>query len=1077
MNLCRTLRRCCAVLPLIALPAAFGQTTVWTGAGSPGSWNDPANWTNGVPGAGTAYLLSGLPSMPTTLDIPAAVLGTVSFSGTSALTITGDASVSQIRSRHSRNVAAYGIGANVLTVTSGVEGLQVGMTIGSGNGIPANTTITAINTVTNEVSLSAVTTAAAGAGGRNFDAGADLTLGGNLTLTNATTTFSVASGRLLSLNGNLSGTGGVANGNVDGTLELRGTNTYAGPSFANTGQIRFFGSNAVSPLTLLGGGFGSNRFLPAAGVTAERATYGNRVESGGNGQGMQFDGGSRTFFTGEWAGRTGGDRGYNITRGNGSGVAVVELDGTLSFNQNLDVGPNVLVRLGSSPSTAASLGGGDNSTVDGTLDLAGNTWDRRTAFNNQGGVNGAGNLVNSSLSTAAIVSGPLTTLGSNVGSVETGGPGIIAFTGPLTFANSTNAGTGVDRAGPGATILRSASVTFPALNPSEVQAGTLVLDHTTNNNAKLPAARLSLGNGAFSILGNNAAATSVTIGDLRIDVGNGSSVGAAEVSVTSGSGATASLSFGALTGLADSETLNFNVVNGGGGVPVINTTHAAGALPAGVTFNRSSWATVAGGTVQALLPSLVAPDAATFESSAAYTTDIDVTGSFTVTNATIGRSLRYAQAGPTTSTFDATVDLAQNGGWAGILVTPTAGAVTINGTGAIDVDANSALTVHHHGTQPLQIDVQVTGAPGSDLVKTGTGTLVITNETNSFYGPAYLYGGTVSVPALANAGSASPVGGTGTSTNSPSFFIGSRNAIDAAAGTATEDPARLQYTGTGHSTNRTIRLVGNARISADGSGPLQFTNAGTAVDTTYGSWNNLTLDGSGSGSFSGALALGHGNLVKSGAGTWTLLGNVTTFGQVLVTSGRLDVSATIDRLADVSVTGGTLGGNASIGGRLAVGGAGTVSPGASAGQITIGAAVTPGFGGLDLAGAYVWELGAYASDLTAGTAGTDWDFINVFGSASLGATSQVLVSILPAAADGSNAFWQVPQSWTILSATSLIDLGITVSSMSSIGGEFTVAAVGNDLVLSYVPVPEPASVALAGAAATLGFALLRRRRS
>ena len=172
------------------------------------------------------------------------------------------------------------------------------------------------------------------------------------------------------------------------------------------------------------------------------------------------------------------------------------------------------------------------------------------------------------------------------------------------------------------------------------------------------------------------------------------------------------------------------------------------------------------------------------------------------------------------------------------------------------------------------------------VTKTGTGTWTLTG-TNTYTGAVTINAGILSVNNLQNAGTASSIG------------TGANTAAVTVAGSGT-----LQYTGSGHSTNRPIILSGTgATIDASGSGTM--TLSGGVSGNTFG----LVLTGSGNAIESGVISTTTGTVTKTGTGTWTLKGTNTYTGNTNITSGelRLNPSANITPNSQFILNGGTLG--------------------------------------------------------------------------------------------------------------------------------------------------------------------------
>jgi autotransporter-associated beta strand protein len=134
---------------------------------------------------------------------------------------------------------------------------------------------------------------------------------------------------------------------------------------------------------------------------------------------------------------------------------------------------------------------------------------------------------------------------------------------------------------------------------------------------------------------------------------------------------------------------------------------------------------------------------------------------------------------------------------------------------------------------------------------------------------------------------------------------------------------------------------------------------------------------------------------------------------------------------------------------------------------------------------YDWEV----NDFTGVVAGTAFDQIAITGSLDLtGGSGSYVLNVL--SLDGLNVtglaqnFSEVSQSWTIASTTTGIT-GFNAANwtidatgfLNAETGAFTLAQSGNDLVLSYAPIPEPSTYAALAGFGVLGLAMYRRRRA
>ncbi|MGB8853589.1 MAG: autotransporter-associated beta strand repeat-containing protein [Pirellulales bacterium] len=398
----------------------------------------------------------------------------------------------------------------------------------------------------------------------------------------------------------------------------------------------------------------------------------------------------------------------------------------------------------------------------------------------------------------------------------------------------------------------------------------------------------------------------------------------------------------------------------------------------------------------------------------------------------------------------------------------------------------------------------ISGSGAAAITKSGAGTWKLSG-TNTYAGITTISAGVLEVTTLANGGVASGIGQTSNAATNLVFNAPS---------------ATLRYSGTADvTTNRGFTLSsgagGGATIESSGVGTLSFDNT---VAIAYGTTNQtrlLTLGGANSGANTFAKVLanngtGTTSFTKAGAGTWILDAVNTYSGTTNVSAGRLQIgpNGSINNSSAISVSAGaafdynaatalaiapsllgsgsanraTLGGNGTINAAVTLNNLGdTLSPGNSPGIMPFGTSQTWN------SFTYVWETNNFVGT----SAGTDFDQIVITGSLNLtgglGAYLLDITSLTAGNAPGSvGGFDDITRTWTILTTTG----GITgfdaanwtlstanFTSSPATTGAWSLSQDGSNLVLSYVTVPEPAAIALAGIGVTAAaFSAARRRR-
>lgn len=395
---------------------------------------------------------------------------------------------------------------------------------------------------------------------------------------------------------------------------------------------------------------------------------------------------------------------------------------------------------------------------------------------------------------------------------------------------------------------------------------------------------------------------------------------------------------------------------------------------------------------------------------------------------------------------------------------------------------NNSDVVWTNSSETLTMSGVVSGSASTGFY--GNGTIALTNANNNFTGNYHAtLDSTIQFTTVANSGVNSALG-AGTQVR----FDGGNQSFN----------GYYENIGAGGSTNRAITIgrtsqAREAGIANNGTGALNFSGTFTN-DASSGGTRTLLLGGdyAGENTISSVLSDGAGGgkiaLTKDGSTTWTLSGTNTYTGATTVTDGTLIINGDHSgATGEITVSGsGILGGSGTLASMtVALGGA--MSPGNSPGTQTI-ADLTWGDGG-----SYIWEVND-----SNGTQGADpgWDWIDVTTSFDLSGLSAGGFTIditslttgnvagLAAGFDYSGLEYGDPfaTSFTILTLASGNITGFDAGDFVLDDGNFvngklewSLDAVGADLVLSAVFVPEPSSAALLGLG--LSTLLLRRRRA
>ena len=519
-------------------------------------------------------------------------------------------------------------------------------------------------------------------------------------------------------------------------------------------------------------------------------------------------------------------------------------------------------------------------------------------------------------------------------------------------------------------------------------------------------------------------------------------------------------------------------LNGGGSTVVIASDSAFG-VTTGTDFNANNLVNLNGATLQASGSARTVANPIWLNGS---TTVVSGSQSLTFSGAAMGRGNNATVTNNITG-VGKTLSLTGN-----VYTDNLSGSkiLTFNGTGNTLISGVSANNTSG-------------AAANGSIVKSGAGTLTLSNTASTYTGATQILASVMEVAALANGGTASSIG---QSTNAASNLV-------FGAPTAT-----LRYNGSSNAiTNRGFTLSsgagGGATIESSGSGTLTIDNTVAMAYGTADQTRLLTLGGTNTGAntFSKVIAnngAGATSVTKAGAGRWNITGTNTYAGATNVTTGTLAIngSGSINASSGVNVAAGAnfvYNSSTAMTSSLSLSGAGTSSRAILGGTGTINTTLTldnlgdtlsPGNSpGIQIfTPAQTWNSFSYdweVNNFTGSTAGTDYDQLGLGSTLNLsGGSGSYILNILSLTAmnTGGNVpnFSEINRSWTILTSTGITGFNAANWSINAAGftdleiGTWGIAQSGNDLVLSYTAIPEPNVAALLGGLGML--ALVRRRR-
>ncbi len=235
----------------------------------------------------------------------------------------------------------------------------------------------------------------------------------------------------------------------------------------------------------------------------------------------------------------------------------------------------------------------------------------------------------------------------------------------------------------------------------------------------------------------------------------------------------------------------------------------------------------------------------------------------------------------------------------------------------------------------------------SGMVKSDAGTLTLSGA-NTFTGKVEVQDGTLRFDCVSPLGGGASSLGAATDASAGSILLGK------AATTGT-----LEYTGTGHTTNRNFELngeTGGGAILSNGTGALSLagsvsiTQEGTKTFTLGGTASSNIVNGLSGVISDDASVRAQVNLVKQGSSTWQLNGNNTYQGTTTVNGGVLAIGqgGTGVSAAQAATVGSTGTGLTSVASGAALSGTGLVK-----GGLVLSGVLSPG----DTTSSYGDQLG------------------------------------------------------------------------------------------------------------------------
>jgi len=886
---------------------AWGGSLVsygYTGA-TAGNWSDTTRWTTAaVPVAGEDVLLNSAATV--TYDYSGANISLHSLTIDSGSTLTQSG---QYLTSATETIGSTGVGT--LSQSGGTHAIVGNLLLGANAGASGTFTLSGSGTfLAGALYAGGSDTAAGGAGVLTLNSStASATVSGTLKIWNTTgSAVNLSAGTLavgsLDTNGNPSrfnwtgGTLGItgaaglaltATGPLGGTLSLASSRTLTVTNTLSTDSstsLALTGGTLSAGIIALGGGTLAQSGGTLAAGTIQVNTGATFTQTSGaiTGTGsLSIGGGTASLgaantFTGGLFIKSGTVSGAGSTSAFGAATNVITIgDASGSANATLNGG---LAGTFANPIAVAAGNTGSATITDsaasifsGTLTLANNLTlaPAGSALALSGRVVGTGNLV---LGTTG--GGAITLSGSSInqtGSITNNGTG--AGTTTISGVIGRNVSSVIENSGTALLTLSGANTFTSGLF---IKAGTV--SGITSTSA------FGASSGVITIGDTSGSANATLSGGLAGTFANPITVAAGSTGTATITDTAASIFSGAITlnknltvaPAASALTLGGSIA--GTGNLLLGTTGAGTLMLSGSTVNTTGSISnnASGGGVTTISAAIGSNVAGIIQNSGSSTLTLSGTNTYHGTTTVNSGVLK---AGTTQALgVNSAVTLANvSGAILDITGYNTAiGSLTGGGASGGNITLGAAtLTIGGDATSPAAYAGSISGT--GSITKIGSGVLTLAG-TNGYSGGTSLNAGTISVTADNNLGNVS--GG---------LVFGGGSLLNGGGGS------------TAFATSRAITLVSGGGTLDTGTAGNTSLFSGTLTDGA----NLLTLQGSGYGTYNGAIGNGSGGLTKAGSGTWTLAGSNTYSGGTTISAGVLRLgSANALGTGGLILAGGTL---------------------------------------------------------------------------------------------------------------------------------------------------------------------------